>query len=204
MRSALATWRLFARRSERNWRLLAVLGLGMLIAAALLAAAPIYARTMADLGLTFTVRDRLGEAPGNRVSFTSVPLGTPEGQALRDAVERRIAERIGWFAQGESRVLVGPRFFLAPPGEPAPLLAPIGQLQSVTGYESAVTVLEGELPRPAGPGQPIEVAVSRDAARAARLAVGQQLALVEDFDTCAREIPREDRPPRRPARRLPA
>lgn len=195
MRSALATWRLFARRSERNWRLLAVLGLGMLIAAALLAAAPVYARTMADLGLTFTVRDRLGEAPGNRVSFASVPLGTPEGQALRDAVERRIAERIGWFAQGESRVLIGPRFFLAPPGEMPPLLAPIGQLQSVTGYESAVTVLEGELPRPAAPGQPIEVAVSRDAARAARLAVGQQLALVEDIDTCAREIPREDRPP---------
>ncbi len=195
MRSALATWRLFARRSERNWRLLAVLGLGMLMAASLLAAAPVYARTMSDIGLTFTVRDRLGEAPGNRVNFTSVPLGTPEGQSLREAAERRIAERIGWFSQGESRVLVGPRFFLAPPGERPSPLAPIGQLQSVTGYEAAVTVLEGELPRPAAPGEPIQVAVSRDAARAARLGVGQPLALVEEFDTCAREIPREDRPP---------
>lgn len=195
MRSALAIWRLFSRRSGRNWQLLAVLALGMLMAAALLAASPIYARTMADLGLTFTVRDRLGEAPGNRVSFPWIPLGTPEGQALRAAVERRIDERIGWFAAGESLVLVGPRFFLAPPGEPPPPQTPIGQLQALTGYEEHVAVLEGRLPAPAAPGAPLEVAVSRDAARAARLAVGQQLQLVEEIDTCAREIPREDRPP---------
>lgn len=195
MRNALATWRLFSRRTGRNWRLLAVLALGMLMAASLLAAAPIYARTMADLGLTFTVRDRLGDAPGNRVSFPWVPLGTPEGAALREAVERRIDERIGWFSPSESRVLVGPRFFIARPGETPEPQAPIGQLQSLTGYEEHVTVLEGALPRPSAPGQPLEVAISRDAARAARLAVGQRIALVEDFDTCAREIPREDRPP---------
>ncbi len=165
------------------------------MAAALLAASPIYARTMADLGLTFTVRDRLGEAPGNRVSFPWIPLGTAEGMALRDAVDRRTDERIGWFAAGESLVLVGPRFFLAPPGESLPTQAPIGQLQALTGYEEHVAVLEGRLPGVAAPGGPLEVAVSRDAARAARLSVGQQLTLVEDFDTCAREIPREDRPP---------
>jgi hypothetical protein len=195
MRTAIATWRLFARRSGRNWRLLAVLALGMLMAASLLAAAPVYARTMADLGLTFTVRDRLGESPGNRVSFPWVPLGTLQGTALRETVEGRIDERIGWFAAGESRVLVGPRFVLAAPGEAPPPQAPLGQLQSITGYEAHVSVLEGTLPRPAGPGDAFEVAISRDAARAARLTVGQQIALVEDFDTCAREIPREDRPP---------
>ncbi|WP_322795730.1 FtsX-like permease family protein [Tepidiforma sp.] len=195
MRAAVATGRLFARRSLSTWRLLAVLGLGILIAASLLAASPIYARTMADLGLTFTIREQLSESPGNRVSVPAVPLGSEAGQRLRDAIERRIVERIGWFSGGESRVLVGPRFFLAPPGETAPAQAPVGQLQSLTGYEAHVAVLEGELPRAPGPGEPLQVAVSRDAARAARLAVGQQLSLVEDIDTCAREIPREDRPP---------
>ncbi|HNO66553.1 MAG TPA: hypothetical protein PKK39_09420, partial [Tepidiformaceae bacterium] len=68
MRSMLQVWRLFSRRSGRNWRLLAVLGLGMLMAASLLAAAPVYARTMADLGLTFTVRDQLNDNPGNQVT----------------------------------------------------------------------------------------------------------------------------------------
>ena len=195
MRNAYATWRLFARRSTTNWRLLAVLALGILVAATLLAAAPIYARTMANLGLTFTVRDQLGESPGNRVTLTSVPLRTAEGEALRQAIERRIAERIGWFAGGQSRVLVGPRFFLAPPDEPVPPLAPIGQLQSITDYEDHITLLEGQLPRPVAPGQALEVAISHDAARAVGLSVGQQLRLVENFDTCAREIPREDRPP---------
>ena len=63
MRGITRIWRLFARRSGRNWRLLAVLALGMLMAASLLAAAPVYARTMSDLGLTFTVRDQLSRNP---------------------------------------------------------------------------------------------------------------------------------------------
>lgn len=195
VREAITTGRLFARRSLSTWRLLAVLGLGIIIAAALLAASPIYARTMADLGLTFTIRDQLSESPGNRVSVPAVPLGSETGLRLRDAIERRIEERIGWFSGGESRVLVGPRFFIAQQEEAPPPQAPLGQLQSLTGYESHVAVLEGSLPRPAAPGEPIQVAISRDSARAARLAVGQQVALVEDIDTCAREIPREDRPP---------
>ena len=57
MRNLIPTWRLFARRSGKNWRLLAVLALGMVMAASLLAAGPVYARTMADLGLTLAVLD---------------------------------------------------------------------------------------------------------------------------------------------------
>lgn len=70
MRNLVSTWRLFARRTGKNWRLLAVLSFGMLMAASLLAAGPIYARTMSGLGLTFTVRDQLSES---RVTASSSP-----------------------------------------------------------------------------------------------------------------------------------
>jgi len=188
-------WRLFARRSGRNWRLLAVLGLGMLMAATLLASAPIYARAMADLGLTFTVREQLSDSPGNRVQFTAIPLGTEEGVALKQAVERRIEERIGWFAGSSARYHRTGRFFAGVEGAPTTWLSPQGQIQSLTGYEEHVSLVEGEFPKTTERGQPIEVALSPRAAQAANLSVGQTIRLVEDFDTCAREIPRQDAPP---------
>ena len=195
MRNLVSTWRLFARRSGKNWQLLAVLAFGMLMAASLLAAGPIYARTMAGLGLTFTVRDQLSESPGNRAEFPSIALATGEGTALHEAIGRRIEERIGWFAGGSSRHTRTGRFTIAQEGEASRALAPLGELQSLTGYEDHVQVIEGSLPRPTGPGEPIEVALSKAAAASTKLAVGQQVLLAEDFDTCAREIPREDRPP---------
>ncbi len=195
MRNLVSTWRLFARRTGKNWRLLAVLSFGMLMAASLLAAGPIYARTMSGLGLTFTVRDQLSESPGNRVEFPSIALTTGEGVALQDAIGQRVGERLGWFAASSSRHIRTGRFTIAQEGESPRTLAPLGELQSLTGYEDHVQVIEGALPRPTAPGEPIEVALSKAAAASAKLAVGQQVLLAEDFDTCAREIPREDRPP---------
>ena len=195
MRNLVPTWRLFSRRSGRNWRLLAVLALGILVTATLLASAPVYARTMADLGLTFTVRDRLSETPGNRTEFRDVALQTEEARQLRSSVGTRVEERLGWFAADTSLFLRGPRFTLSPDGETTAPLAPLGHLQSFSGFEQHVSVVEGRLPETALPGEPIEVALSPAAADAIRLRVGQTLFLMENFDDCAREIPSEDRPP---------
>jgi ABC-type antimicrobial peptide transport system permease subunit len=189
-------WRLFSRRSGRNWRLLAVLALGMLMAASLLAAAPVYARTMSNLGLTFTVRDQLNASPGNQARFTAIPLDTEEGRQLKEAVAKRIEERIGWFAASEARYLRTGRFFIGADGaDPAPTGAPLGQLQSLTGYEDHVRLVEGAFPVTTPHGQPLEVAISERSAKASGLKVGQTLKMVEDFDTCAREIPADDKPP---------
>lgn len=195
MRNLVPTWRLFARRSGRTWRLLAVLALGMLMTATLLASSPIYARTMADLGLTFTVRDELSETPGNRVEFRNVALQSEEARNLRTAVAQRIEERLGWFAEGTSLYLRGPRFTIAREGEPPQLQAPLGHLQSMEGFEQHVSVVEGRLPEDTPAGEPIEVVASATAAEAARVHVGETIVLAEDFDDCAREIPSEDRPP---------
>lgn len=195
MRGMVRIWRLFARRSGRNWRLLSVLALGMIMAATLLASAPIYARTMSDLGLTFLVREKLSDTPGNRVQFPAIPLATTEGNNLKTAVANRIEERIGWFDASEARYLRTGRFFTGENQDEITWFSPQGQIQSLTGLEDHVQVLEGEFPKPTAKGKPIEVAMSPEAAAAAKLKVGQELHMVEDFDNCAREIPSIEKPP---------
>jgi len=196
MRSILAVWRLVVRRSLANWRLVATLALGVVVAATLLAAAPIYARSMADLGLTFTIRDQLLSAPATRIEFRDIPLQTADGRALREGIERRIDERVGWFRDYETRYLRGGRFYIARPGDTteAPRL-PIGTLQSLPGFENHIRVVEGRLPRATGPGEPVEVVISSRAAQTSALKAGTPFTLVENFDTCERELPRDDRPP---------
>ncbi|MBK6662392.1 MAG: hypothetical protein IPG47_06430 [Thermoflexaceae bacterium] len=85
------------RRSMAGRGLLAVMALGVIVAATLLASAPIYARAMADMGLTFVIRDELSDSPGSSIEFPGIALRTAEGEALRAAVEQRIDERWGWF-----------------------------------------------------------------------------------------------------------
>ena len=193
--SLVSVWQLVLRRSLANWRMLATLALGVIVAATLLASAPIYARAMADLGLTFTIREELRDSPSTRVEFRDIPLQTADGVALREAVERRIDERIGWFRGSQTRHLRAGRFAVARPGEEFGAQLPLAQMQSLPGYESHVRVLEGRLPRPTGAGAPVELAISGRSAQVSGLKVGTTVQLLEDFDTCERELPREDRPP---------
>lgn len=195
MRSIAQTWRIFARRSAANWRLLSVLALGVVMAGTLLASAPVYARTMADLGLTFLVRDQLNANPGNRAEFRYIQIQSEEGKALRAAVEQRIDERIGWFRGSQSRYILSGRFVLTRDGEAAGPRLPLGQLQSLTGYKEFVSVVEGRFPATTAPGAAVEVAIGRSAAQAGNLAVGQSFDLAEDSDTCERFIPIDDAPP---------
>ncbi len=175
--------------------MLAVLALGVLVAATLLSAAPVYARTMADLGLTFTIREELQQTPTIRVNFQDVALGTTQGAEFRASIERRIAERVGWFRQSQSLSLRAGRFTIEGDNTPESALPPLGQLQSLTGYEDHVRVVDGRLPAPTQPGDAIEVTLSARAAEVAALVPGDQFLLRETFDTCEREIPSLDRPP---------
>ncbi len=195
MRSLLLVWRVFARRGLSNWRMLSVLALGVVVAATLLASAPIYARTMADMGLTFQIRQDLQDQPSTRIEFPNVAIQTQDGVALRDAVEKRIDERIGWFAAAKGRYLRAPWLVTAKEGQAPLATSPLGQLQSLTGYESHVAVVTGRLPRPTGPGQPIEVALGASAFKQSGLAVGDAFTFYEGFDTCERVLPPPDSVP---------
>ncbi len=186
---------LVLRRSMAGKGLLAVVALGVVVAAVLLASAPIYARAMADLGLTFTVRERLSQFPSTSVQFRQVPLETAEGSSLQTAVEQRIQERLGWFESSETRYTQLGRFGIAQAGEPQHTGMVQAQPASLPGYESHIRILEGDLPKPTGPGEPMQVAMSQDAATTAKLKVGDAFELRENFDTCERVLPTEDPPP---------
>ncbi|MCC6388762.1 MAG: FtsX-like permease family protein [Dehalococcoidia bacterium] len=181
------------RRSMAGRGLLAVMALGVIVAATLLASAPIYARTMADLGLTFVIRDELSDSPGSSIEFPGIALNTPEGRALRAAVEQRIDERWGWFRGSQSRYLKLGRWRIAKPGDPERGL--VGQPQSMTGYEEHVKVISGRLPRTTAAGEPLEVAVSQRGLQASQLKIGDALEMREIFDSCEREMPTQDPPP---------
>lgn len=198
-------WRIFARRSRSNWRLMSVLGFGVIVAATLLASAPIYARAMSDLGLASRIRNDLmretpGEQPaspdGNLVTFMQVDVpdiaaASDDGQLFLDAIRRRIDERVGWIRAKQAEYTRGGHFAIPLEGVPADRF-PLGQLQALPGYESRVRVVEGRLPQA---GSPIEVVLSQRAFRVSGLKVGEEFVFAEDFDTCERQIPVMDAPP---------
>lgn len=196
MRNLVPTWRVAARHGISSWRLLSTLALGILVAAILLASAPIYSRAMADLGLTFAIRQDLEGRSGVNVELLSTELATEDGANLRQAVGARIDERIGWFRSAQERYLRLGRLKLqdrdAPEPEPR---APEISAQSLTGYEARIRVVEGTLPAPTAPGEPLQLAMSTAGAAAAGLTVGDEFALYEDSDTCERIIPDGEPPP---------
>ncbi|MCK9521373.1 MAG: hypothetical protein M0R74_20465, partial [Dehalococcoidia bacterium] len=186
----LALW-----RSSTGWGLMVLLGAGVLVAATLLAAAPIYARAMADLGLTFAIRDELEGRDTVRIEFRDRPLATEEGRDFAEHVEQRIDERVGWFRESESRHIRVGWFPVYHAGEESRVGAPLGEVQSLTGFEAYVDLVEGRLPEVSGPGEAMEVVVSPGGLRAAGLAVGETFELRERFDDCAPTIPEELFPP---------
>jgi ABC-type lipoprotein release transport system permease subunit len=197
MRATYAIWRMLAGRTRANWRLMAVLTLGVLVAATLLAAAPIYARAMADLGVTFAIRDRLERIPATTVQVLDREIGTEDGRRLQDAISRRTEERVGWFAGERERHVNGPKLALqTDPAAPVEKLTLI-QAWYVTGIGPNLRIVEGRLPQPqSGPDGPVlEFALSPAAAQRSGLKVGDQVPLLERFDDCAREKPRMDAPP---------
>jgi hypothetical protein len=66
------------QRLLASWRLLSVLAFGVLIAATLLAASPVYTRVMNDLGLRASLQDVLRNAGSNGALQFGLPLGSPQ------------------------------------------------------------------------------------------------------------------------------
>lgn len=174
--------------------LAAVLSLGIVVAGTLLAAAPIYARSMADLGLTYTIRTELEDRSTSRVEFAGVPLNSAEGQALQETVERRIDERLGWFTADIERGVRLGRFSMRREGDSPRRAPPQGEPAGFEGWRDHVTLVSGAFPERRSD-TVIEAALSQAAARAAGVAVGDMVVMTQEFDNCERELPPEGIPP---------
>ena len=198
MGNVAVLWKLLLSHGAANWRMLAVLALGVLVSSTLLASAPIYARAMADLGLKFSVRDELRGAPSIGAGIEAQQLATPDSLAIREAVEQRIGERLGWFASERSIILESARLTIGETGSEPRERTTLGLLYAIEGFERHVSLEKGHLPVPGDPDGPLQVAMGARAASIARLDPGDHFLLVEELDTCDRIIPETELEPQPP------
>src|SRR3990170_1893262 len=103
MFSLMTVWPLLRERFVANWRLLAVLGFGILVAASLLAVSPIYTRVMSDLGLREAVNRELRFATRSTLIKTELHLGTEAAAGESAHVAQIMTEELGWLAASEVR-----------------------------------------------------------------------------------------------------
>ena len=164
-----AGWRFGLQRLVANWRLMLVAAVGVLVAATLLAATPIYAAAMTDLGLHFRL-DRQLATPADRVAYIEVDrllLGDSVDRARRDALTRVAEARVGWLGAmvHEDRspsldlAFVGHEATAPPRPVPVPTRAPeplrqrwAAHVYSLSDFERHVEVVEGRLPGPSSAG----------------------------------------------------
>lgn len=143
-----------------------VSGFGVLVAATLLAVAPIYSTAMSDLGLSYRLSRELPEA-ADRLTYLSAPdlrFGSAKDRAAVEAMDIVTAARVGWLGDGvltesrSSRFDIEFRDFDSPsePVEvPEGLAEPVRQvwggfLYDLGDWESHVDLVEGRLPSEEG------------------------------------------------------
>lgn len=191
------TLRLLYLRARANWRLLGVVGFGILIAAVLMASTTLYTRSLTDLGLDFDLRRSSGETGTVITTLHGTQLGGDRAQAVRGFAEDTIDANFGELTDLQRvRSITAGAFFIV---TESPFIGafPGAQLVTIEGWESRVRV-EGRLPRapelrmdaelgvPVLAG-PLEVAVPRGHTTFTGLAVGDAFPLADAYDGCDRE-----------------
>ena len=194
------TLRLLFLRARANWRLLGVVGLGILVMSVLMASTTVYTRALTDLGLDFELDREAGQIGSVQVTLSQTLLGGERAQAVRDFAEASLDAHFGDIALprrtrsgrvSDLRLLAETQITgSAPLG---------GEFTTIEGWESHVA-FEGRPPAPPtlavdpelGLSQldgPIEVALPRAHAEFARLRVGDAFAVADVYDDCDREPP---------------
>ena len=80
-------WRFVFPRVRSTWRLLTITAVGVLVAAVLLAAVPIYSNSLSSLGLQFRLERALEDRPLNTVTVYGLLLGDSVDMARRRAID---------------------------------------------------------------------------------------------------------------------
>ena len=164
MRDLFAGWRFALQRLRAGWRFMLVAAVGVAVAATLLAAAPIYAQTMSDLGLRFRLERGLDEPKDQVLSaqIIRMAIGDPGDLARREALAEVTAARIGDLGPEIHIEERSPRFDLSFVGfedeaPEEPVVPPSDATEALrqpwgayliwpSGFEEHVDVAEGRLP----------------------------------------------------------
>lgn len=201
------TLRLLYLRARANWRLLSVVGFGILIASVLMASTTLYTRALTDLGLEFDLERASGETAFVRVDLFQGLAGGERNDEILDFIDGSMAAHLEGVATPGPAVRayeVGEFHLLG--GNSLGRNANFGvALTSVDGWESRV---EFEGRAPAAPALrfnpdsgltqldgPLEVAIPRRHAEFAGVSVGDRIAIADAYDECDREPPLPDGSP---------
>jgi hypothetical protein len=122
MGELFAGWRFVPQRVMSSWRLLSVTAVGVLVAAALLAAVPLYSTALSDLGLQFRLGEALDETRLNTIRLGELFPGDGEDVATREAITQIFDARVGWL--GDERLVEERSGRLLLSFEPPSLLPP--------------------------------------------------------------------------------
>jgi ABC-type lipoprotein release transport system permease subunit len=181
-------------RLVAQWRMLSVLAFGMLMAATLLAASPIYTRVMNDLGLDVSLKEHLRSSTRNSIFQFQLPLGSREQADKSRDMLRILADRTAWLTGSEVRYAALPELPLAEEGKPIPAdrFRTLLTLQAISGLQDHVKVTEGRLAEPSSDPTNIEVTLPAPAAEFLNAHPGTSFLVAFNFDDCNRPPPTDD------------
>lgn len=188
--AALSTSRLVLRRIRHSRMLLASVFLGILFAATLAAAVPVYLVSLERLALNIEI-DRLGRFQSKLLAFAYyVPVTTQQAEATERAFVETVDDHIGEIYAGHRRLVTGIEFYADVPSlsRPPPHLAEgsaaRAALRSLSDVGQHIDVIDGRLPRPQDPIDPespvLEAVIGRTAASEFGLQAGDVLRVTPD------------------------
>ncbi|MCH8194905.1 MAG: hypothetical protein IIB12_02420 [Chloroflexi bacterium] len=183
------------RRFRSNWRFLAVLFAGMLVATTLLASTPLYLDAMSELGLRHALRFERTGVLDTAVLVPSRPLDQGGYERTSQLVEARIGESIRPLVDSEVAHIKTPGLVvnLPPSSRYGGGQAIRASVQSYSNYEQHSAVVEGRFPEAetvaSGSGDAIEAAIGRSAADFLQLNVGDTVQIVPIGGDPTRTLP---------------
>lgn len=200
MQSFYANLSFVARRMRANWRLLSVVGVGVLVASVLMASTTIYTRALSDLGLNFQLENRVGESGSVSAILPNVPAGGQRSDATRQFTQRSLDLHFGDLAARRQSGAVSRDFTIEIPAFANAFNPAGGTLVSLSDLEERTTLVAGRYPEPVqvvadlGSGLqslvgPIEVVVPAPQQARSGLEPGDTITLIDSFDECDREPP---------------
>lgn len=175
MRGLKANFAVITQRLKAGWRLLAVIALGVLVAATLMAVSPVYTRVLNDLGLRYSLEQQLSGSRQNSAILTGLPFGTPEASRKVAAMEEHFTSEIGWLAGSDVRFAALSEQTLGVVGQPLPTgpTRPFVSLRSLSGMEERLEVVSGRLPQPTNDPARLEAMMAVEQAEVLRIVAGQ-------------------------------
>ena len=105
-----------------------------------------------------------------------------------------MSEEIGWFNQTEVRYGAMDMISLTAPGKPIPtgIAAPLIRIQTLSGLEDHVNLIDGRFAKPTTDANNMEVVIPAEAAKYFNVKVGDQVQGGATFDDCNRPPPTQD------------